>query len=241
VHLALGNDIGHAASTLNALGTLAALQASYGNATLASLAVLATVAADGAAAQVAAQGVGNTIASNAASAHSVLLSGATSYLASIAATVTAMLATETLGVRYAAATAYNTRLSAGPGGIMIAGEAPAPATGTGGLAYGGGAGRPGSGATTLPGIGESAAILSYTAQRLGGPAAGGVGSQDAGAAAGPGAAMVQELQALRAAVLALQATTQQGAVLVAQETRASGQAVAGALDDQTTLMRREAA
>jgi len=345
VHVLIANDIGHAASTLNALGTLAALQASYGNATLASLAVLAvnsvagfngvaaalqvmasndvasavsghirldninqslgtahlsitdvnaslsvvhaaivngsgfvaanvsiasaaqvaaqgagniiavdaagraqtamavlaTVAADGAAAQVAAQGVGNTIAANAASAHSVLLSGATSYLASIAATVTAMLATETLGVRYAAATAYNTRLSAGPGGIMIAGEAPAPATGTGGLAYGGGAGRPGSGATTLPGINESAAILSYTAQRLGGPAAGGVGSQEAGAAAGPGAAMVQELQALRAAVLALQATTQQGAVLVAQETRASGQAVAGALDDQTTLMRREAA
>lgn len=101
-----------------------------------------------------------------------------------------------------------------------------------GATYGGGInGGPGSVENVLTG---------YTAQVLNG------GTRPAqpdslGVGGGVVAPMLAELQAINGRLVAVEGVLRQVGVTVAQETRASGVLVAGALDEQTGLMRRDAA
>jgi tape measure domain-containing protein len=101
-----------------------------------------------------------------------------------------------------------------------------------GATYGGGInGGPGSVENVLTG---------YTAQVLNG------GTRPAqpdslGVGGGVVAPMLAELQAINGRLVAVEGVLRQVGVTVAQETRASGVLVAGALDEQTTVIRRAAA
>lgn len=255
-----------------AIGSLASLQAVYGNATLASLGVMASNAVlgnnatlnalgvvatnvvGGAGSVVAAHAVGNTIAANAASAHGVLLSGANTHLAAIAATASALLATETLGVRYMAAVAYNTRLTAGAGGILIAGEPAAPANT--GLTYGTTPRNPqpssldgvlGGGLTygSTPRNPQPATLFSDAVQANYTTMALNPGQGDA-ISTGPDGrgnyySLLEEMRALSRRMGMVDNTLRQGFTLTAQETRANGEMLAGAIGHQTDDLRREMA
>jgi tape measure domain-containing protein len=148
---------------------------------------------------------------------------------------------------YGIMTTYLAIIAANTASVGVPSPVPAP-----GYTYGGGRGGTndnlggiltgatyGGGINGGPGSVENV-LTGYTAQVLNG------GTRPAqpdslGVGGGVVAPMLAELQAINGRLVAVEGVLRQVGIVVAQETRASGVLVAGALDEQTTVIRRTAA